>query len=313
MRSRYHKGIDTIKDLLIHRSQEQRADARVEHAESRKDERSRQSSASSSNHFTAAQLLNDAQKAQDAHEEKLLEAQETLFKLFSYLCMGIFFIWWATATSHKLSSSCSGGWLGFGNLSCNMGKLSVGVVEVLCSACTPHALFALLMHTSPTSHCDLPPLPLIYTETPASHSHPPPSPHSQVLWIGLVVLGKNVRAVMVLFILTNGALLWTDFIAVNLSIMCAPPHSHRCALPTATAARSPQPPPRAPTATAGTLWGTHSGASALPPRAPTASPCYCSAMPQVPSPLPWLSVPQVGARARAPRRRPRAHRPALAL
>lgn len=39
------------------------------------------------------------------------------------------------------------------------------------------------------------------------------------MWIGLVVLGKNIRAVMVLFILTNGALLWNDFIHVNLSVL----------------------------------------------------------------------------------------------
>jgi len=95
--------------------------------------------------------------------------QESLFKCFSYLCMGIFFVWWATATGHKLQSSCQGDMLEFGSIACHFSKVSVGVVEVA--------------------------------------------------WIAMVVLGKNVRAVMVLFILTNGALLWTDFIAVNLSFV----------------------------------------------------------------------------------------------
>ena len=116
---------------------------------------------------------------------------------------------WATATGHKLQSSCQGDMLEFGSLACHFSKVSVGVVEVA--------------------------------------------------WIAMVVLGKNVRAVMVLFILTNGkfdgpvdgpvdgpltppcdgplsasrmpseclvaclvgagALLWTDFIAVNLSFV----------------------------------------------------------------------------------------------
>ena len=93
LKADYHKGLELVKDLLIHRSQEQRADQRHVDHELKKDERARASGLGDQYQFTAAQLLNDAQKAYDRHEARLLEVQESLFKCFSYLCMGIFFVW----------------------------------------------------------------------------------------------------------------------------------------------------------------------------------------------------------------------------
>jgi len=155
-----------VTQLLVHASHEMREDARVAHQEKGKDARAASYEQSSSVAFLADRLLNDAGAAHSAHSRMLAEAQEGLFKAFSYFCMGIFFTWWATATTHRLSSECQGGWF---NTGCNLSKISVVIVEVM--------------------------------------------------WIGLVVLGKNIRAVMVLFILTNGALLWNDFIHVNLSVL----------------------------------------------------------------------------------------------
>ena len=147
-----NKAIETAGRLLVAQHHEARQDARTAYTEMKADERNVSLEQGQDTRFVVERLLEDATAAQTAHSTQVAELQDQLFTLTSYLCMGVFFMWWYTATSYRLVSVCEGGWLS--GLSCWGTKFSVVVV--------------------------------------------------QALWIMLVVLGKNIKAVMILFCIANG-------------------------------------------------------------------------------------------------------------